>query len=255
VDVRFNTNPRYGALDSSREETLARVRARLAALPGVVAVLPQDAQGDHARLTTRTAPSEVEVQIQPAPSGSLTALGVAVERGRDFGPGDRTEDGLVVIDAESAARLWGEQDPVGQIVIADGAGRLQHNGVFTVIGVVAPALAAVGLYAVVAVAVGQRIREIGVRTALGADRRRIVRLFVGRGLRLSVVGMTLGLAASVIVVRLLSLSTVGGEPAAATLVGVSGGVAVFVIAVALLASWLPARRAGGIEPLSALRVE
>ena len=123
------------------------------------------------------------------------------------------------------------------------------------IGLVALGLAAVGLYAVVAVAIGQRIREIGVRTALGADRRRIVRLFVGRGLRLSLVGMTLGLAASAVVVRLLSLSTGGGEPAAATLVGVSCGVAVFVLAVALLASWLPARRAGGVAPLSALRVE
>jgi len=60
--------------------------------------------------------------------------------------------------------------------------------------------------------------------------------------------MTLGLVASVVVVRLLSLSTVGGEPAAATLVGVSGGVAVFVIAVALLASWLPTPRVAVTRP-------
>ena len=65
-------------------------------------------------------------------------------------------------------------------------------------------LSAIGLYAVVAFAVRQRVREIGIRTALGADRQQVVGWFLLRGLKLSLAGMTLGLTLSVIVVRLMA---------------------------------------------------
>ena len=120
-------------------------------------------------------------------------------------------------------------------------------------GALALLLSAIGLYAVVAFAVGQRVREIGIRTALGAERRQVVSLFVWHGLRLSLLGLVIGLALGIGGGRVLS--AVDGHEPPAGLLGLSALVAVFVIGVALLASWLPARRAARIDPLEALRVE
>jgi predicted permease len=120
-------------------------------------------------------------------------------------------------------------------------------------GALALLLSAIGLYAVVAFAVGQRVREIGIRTALGAESRQVVRLFVGRGLRLCLFGLVIGLALGIGGVRVIS-AIEGNEPPTGTL-GLSALVAVFVIGVALLASWIPARRSARIDPLEALRAE
>ena len=120
-------------------------------------------------------------------------------------------------------------------------------------GALALLLSAIGLYAVVAFAVGQRVREIGIRTALGAGSRQVVSLFVRRGLRLCLFGLVIGLALGIGGVRVIS-AVEGNEPPAGIL-GLSALVAVFVIGVALLASWIPARRAARIDPLEALRVE
>jgi putative ABC transport system permease protein len=89
--------------------------------------------------------------------------------------------------------------------------------------------------------------------ALGAESRQVVRLFVARGLRLCVFGLGIGLALGIGGVRVIS-AVEGNEPPPGTL-GLSALVAVFVIGVALLASWIPARRAARIDPLEALRVE
>ena len=121
------------------------------------------------------------------------------------------------------------------------------------VGALALLLSAIGLYAVVAFAVGQRVREIGIRTALGAEGRQVVRLFVGRGLRLCLVGLVLGLALGIGGARVIA-AVGGNEPPVGTL-GLAALVAVFVVGVALLASWIPARRAARIDPLEALRVE
>ena len=120
-------------------------------------------------------------------------------------------------------------------------------------GALALLLSAIGLYAVVAFAVGQRVHEIGIRTALGAESRQVVRLFVRRGLRLCLFGLAIGLALGIGGVRVIS-AVEGKEPPTGTL-GVAALVAVFVIGVALLSSWIPARRAARIDPLEALRVE
>ena len=120
-------------------------------------------------------------------------------------------------------------------------------------GALALGLSAIGLYAVVAFAVGQRVREIGIRTALGAGGRQVVRLFVRRGLGLCLAGLALGLALGIGGARAIAAAE-GREPPAGTL-GLAALVAVFVIGVALVASWIPARRAARIDPLEALRVE
>jgi putative ABC transport system permease protein len=121
-----------------------------------------------------------------------------------------------------------------------------------IIGALAVVLAGVGLYAVIAFAVGQRTREIGIRIALGAVQQQVVRLFVGEGLRLAIAGLALGLALAAGVARLLSsvfLSVTSTD--ALTFMAV----AALVGGVALLASWIPARRAAQVDPMVALRSE
>ena len=293
LDVRFNTNPRYGAIDQAREDTLLRLQSRFAALPGVVAVVPQENTDDYFEAVVHRADQigeeperPIAVRAQAAPGRLLFPHGHArgsgarfrrrAPRGSDVG-GDWRRD---------RNRLWPGADPIGRRLASISPTRRGTS--FTVVGVVdetraglrdagdeirvfvpdlritgrflirtqAPAqpmlpviramavaeapdlpivsartldaiaseqrtslrriiagvggtgvlalfLSAIGLYAVVAFAVRQRVREIGIRTALGADRQQVVGWFLLRGLKLSLAGMTLGLTLSVIVVRLM----------------------------------------------------
>lgn len=117
-------------------------------------------------------------------------------------------------------------------------------------GLIALLLASIGLYAVVALSVSQRIREIGVRVSLGATQRQVVAMFFRSGLRVSLTGLAIGLPLSVAAIKILS-SQVGIPRVNMPII--VGAVAVCVIVVASLASWIPARRAAGVDPLIALR--
>ncbi|MFH1573188.1 MAG: FtsX-like permease family protein, partial [Acidobacteriota bacterium] len=117
---------------------------------------------------------------------------------------------------------------------------------------VALLLGIIGIYGVISYSASQRRREIGIRIALGAQRAEVSGLFVRHALRLTAIGLALGLGAAVGLTRLMS----------ALLFGVNaldpltfGGVAVLLGAAALLASYLPARRASGLDPVDALRRE
>lgn len=113
-------------------------------------------------------------------------------------------------------------------------------------------LAALGVYGVTAYAVALRRRELGLRLALGASRRQVVRLVMGESLRLAGVGLPLGLAVAAVAARLLATQLYGVTPADP----VSYAVAVPVLAVAVaLAAWLPARRAVRAHPLESLGVQ
>ena len=113
-------------------------------------------------------------------------------------------------------------------------------------------LTVVGLYGVVSYAVRQRTAEMGVRMALGADRGRILRLVVGHGARLSLLGVLLGVAAALALARFVAGLLFGVPPRdAATVVAV----ALVLSAVALLACFLPARRATLTNPMVVLRAE
>jgi putative ABC transport system permease protein len=119
-------------------------------------------------------------------------------------------------------------------------------------GLLALLLSAIGLYAVVSFAVGQRTREIGIRTSLGANQSQVVRMFFLSGLALSAFGLILGLPLSIIVTRII-VSTLNWPLSSSPLLGVAIGLV--VLAVASLAVWIPARRASTIDPLVALRTE
>ena len=113
-------------------------------------------------------------------------------------------------------------------------------------------LAAIGLYGVVACSVAQRTREIGVRMAVGAQAGDVQWMFVGEGLRITLAGVVLGLALSAAITRLLRASLYGLNP----LDPIAFGAASLAwIAVAMLASWWPARRATRVDPLTALKYE
>src|SRR5690349_11467127 len=122
-------------------------------------------------------------------------------------------------------------------------------GVFSTI---AALLAGVGLYGVLATSVRQRTAEIGVRMALGAAPSRIFRLMVGKGLYLSVIGIGIGLLASFAFTRILASMLVEVKPTDPV---TFGAVAVLFLVIAFLASWLPALRAAGLDPTTALRNE
>lgn len=122
-------------------------------------------------------------------------------------------------------------------------------GVFSTI---AALLAGVGLYGVLATSVRQRTAEIGVRMALGAAPSRIFRLMVGKGIYLSVIGIAIGLLAAFALTRILTSMLVDVRPTdPATFVLVS----VLFLLIAVMASWLPALRAAGLDPTTALRNE
>jgi putative ABC transport system permease protein len=114
------------------------------------------------------------------------------------------------------------------------------------------ALAAIGIYGVVAYAVGQRRREIGIRVALGASGSAVLRTVLGRTAVLAGIGLLLGLALSLAVVRGLSQVFVLQESGVALPVAL---VALITCAIVALASWLPARRALETDPLVALRAD
>ncbi|MGZ4858890.1 MAG: ADOP family duplicated permease [Candidatus Angelobacter sp.] len=122
-------------------------------------------------------------------------------------------------------------------------------GIFAAVGLT---LTLVGIYGVVSYMAGQRTREIGIRVALGAQRGNVLRLVLGQGVRLTVMGAIAGVIGSLALTRLLKSQLFDIKPTdPATLIGV----AVLVLLVAVAACYVPARRATHVDPLVALRQE
>src|SRR5690349_6468578 len=122
-------------------------------------------------------------------------------------------------------------------------------GVFSTIAAI---LAGVGLYGVLATLVRQRTAEIGVRMALGAAPSRIFRLMIGKGLYLSGIGIAIGLVGAFVITRILASMLVEVKPTDPL---TFASVAVLFLVIAVFASFLPARRAAGLDPTTALRNE
>jgi putative ABC transport system permease protein len=124
--------------------------------------------------------------------------------------------------------------------------------ILALFGALALVLAAAGIYGVAAYSVSRRAHEIGLRVALGAQRGDVMRLIVGQGIRLTTVGIALGLAGAFAATRALSSLLYGvGATDPATFVSVP----LVLAAVGLTACYIPARRATKIDPMAALRCE
>jgi putative ABC transport system permease protein len=165
------------------------------------------------------------------------ALRAAIER--EF----RAVDGLMPVAREKLM-----EEVVGDSISRDNFTML----LLSIFAGIALLLAAIGIYGLMSYSVEQRTQEIGVRMALGARRPDMVRLILGQGLRLTGIGVALGLAIAYALTRVLA-SLLFGVKAADPLT--FAGVAMILALIALGSTWFPARRAAAVEPLEALRYQ
>jgi putative ABC transport system permease protein len=190
----------------------------------------------------------IYVPLQQRPSGGLNLL-VRTRSGDAMALAPALRDGIRAMDPTLPVFRQMTLDQVRMATTAE-----QRNGaaVLAIFGALALLLAAIGLHGVMLFTVRQRTREIGIRMALGASKRAVVSMFVRRGVRLTLVGGAVGVVMALGATQLLRSMLFGIAPTdAITFVAVS---ALFLL-VALVASWMPARRAARIDPVTAMRAE
>jgi predicted permease len=160
-----------------------------------------------------------------------------------------TRTALQSLDPDLAiTNVFTIEDIVGQALWAPRMGGI----LLAVFGALALLLSAVGVYGVLSYSVNQQTREIGLRMALGAQRRDVLRLILGQGLRLTVLGLGLGVLVALALMRVmvsLLFSVRAYDPSTYT------AVTILLTAVALLACYIPARRAMRVDPMVALRYD
>ena len=147
--------------------------------------------------------------------------------------------------------LFGEQSMDEIIALSLGSQRfiMMLLGAFAALALV---LASVGIYGVISYLVGQRTREIGVRMAMGAQKGDVLRLILGQGMKMTLLGVAIGLGVSVVLTRLMTALLYGiGATDPITFIGVG----LLLTVVALTACYVPARRALRVDPMTALRYE
>jgi len=171
--------------------------------------------------------------------GSVPAMGLALQVRRAVA----SVDPLLALTAPRT---------MDEIIRRSTATRRFNTTLLTLLGVIGLVLAAIGIYGVIAFLAAQRTHEIGIRIALGADRRRVVRLVVGQGLAVGALGVAIGIAVALPTTRALASLLYGVRPGDPAILGAAG---MTLLAVAGLAAWLPARRAARTDPMDALRHE
>jgi predicted permease len=186
----------------------------------------------------------------PFPQNPWSYIGLAVRTHGDHGAVYGAVRSLVAqIDPELPVH---DMRPMKQVMAETVASRrltLCLVGAFAALALV---LASVGIYGVMSYAVTERLHEIGVRVALGAQRRDVLRLVVGHGMRLAAIGLLLGSIAALFAARAMTTLLFGVRPSdPLTYIGIA-----MVLALAALAAcYIPARRATAVDPMVALRYE
>jgi predicted permease len=153
------------------------------------------------------------------------------------------------VDPEQAAY---DVRPMEEVLESSLAQRWLSTTLLSVFASIALLLASVGVYGVVAFGVARRTREFGIRMALGAERAQVARLVLGQGARLAGAGTLVGVVAAAILAGAMQSLVFGVPPRDALSFGGAAGV---LLAVALVASYLPARRAASVDPAVTLRCE
>jgi putative ABC transport system permease protein len=153
------------------------------------------------------------------------------------------------VDPEIALAELRTMDEVKRLMMSGDRFTMLLYGSFAL---VALSLAAIGIYGVMAFTVAQREHEIGLRMALGASRSNVVGLILREGVALALVGLGLGLIGAYFVGKAMSSTLYGVGALDFSAVGMVAGV---LFGSAVLASWVPARRAASVEPMQALRSE
>ncbi len=142
--------------------------------------------------------------------------------------------------------------PLSEYISQSLFGQKVVASLLSVLGAVALLLASIGLYSVMAYSIGQRTHEIGIRMAIGAEPRHVLRLAIGQGMTYALSGLLIGGALAAALAHLASAALIGVSPADPL---IYGGVGVFLAGLSLLASWIPAWRAARIDPMLALRCQ
>ena len=158
-------------------------------------------------------------------------------------------------------RMLADLDPALPILNSQPLSELVAVGLFpqrvalwvaSSLGSVALLLALIGIYGVTAYGVAQRTREIGIRIALGSSSGNVLGMILGQGIRLGAIGVALGVAGAMVATRLIEAMLFGVSGSDPIALGAAGAV---LLATALFASWIPARRAARVDPMVALRQE
>jgi ABC-type antimicrobial peptide transport system permease subunit len=152
---------------------------------------------------------------------------------------------------DSSAVIYNTR-PMEEIVANSIAKQRLTMILLSVFSTLALALSAVGIYGVISYLTGQRTHEIGIRVALGASASDVLRMILGEGMRITLVGVGIGIVLALGLTRLIT-KVIYGVSASDPLTFI--GVAILLSGVALLACYIPARRAMRVDPIIALRYE
>jgi putative ABC transport system permease protein len=201
----------------------------------------------HQREESLAVPGREQIYFTDAYLGSFAPPSWAIRTRSD--PASYEGEVRAAIGGLSRSYLVDKMEPAETVVQEAQAGTRFSLLLIGLFAIVAGVLAGVGLYGVLATAVRQRTSEIGVRMAMGAERGDIVKLVVMQGMRLSVVGIVLGFVAAIVLGRVMTSMLVGVKATdPVTYVSMS----VIFLVIAIVASWLPAWRAAGLDPKTAL---
>lgn len=222
---------------------LIRLRTPQAELVQIVGVVA------HQQVTSLAEKGREQIYFPNAFLGSGAVRSWALRTGSD--PASYANLVRATIKELDPHLLVTRMDTAESVVHESQAGTRFSLLLISVFAAMAALLAGVGLYGVISTSVRQRTSEIGVRMAMGAERGDILRLIVIQGLRLSAVGIAVGIVGSILLGRVIAALLVGGVKPTDT--GTFLAMTVGFLAISALASWLPARRASILDPARALR--